>query len=102
MELYFSSDLTADMFEFKILSDIPVDNLKSEGNNKLSLEIGRNLEKQTAYIIMILSLKDAIGNSILFAEDLYDLVTPADLIIEVPEEEVVIAAVEEVPEVVEE
>jgi len=29
---------------------------------------------------MILSLEDAIGNSIVFDEDLYDLVTPAQLI----------------------
>lgn len=102
IELYFTNDLEDDTFEFKILSDILIDNLKSEGNNKLELSVSRNLEKSTAYIIMVLTLEDAMGNYIIFDEDLLDLVTPADLIEDVTEEEIVIAIAEEVPEVIDE
>ena len=102
IELYFTDDLEDDTFEFKILSDILIDNLKSEGNNKLELSVSRNLEKSTAYIIMVLTLEDAMGNYIIFDEDLLDLVTPADLIEDVTEEEIVIAIAEEVPEVIDE
>lgn len=102
MELYFTYDLTDDIFEFKILSEIKVDSLKSEWNNKVRLEISKNLEKQTAYIIMILSIDNAMGTAITLNEDLYDLVTPANLIIDIPEEQVVIASSEEQPKIIEE
>ncbi|MBT3728948.1 hypothetical protein HOF65_04625 [bacterium] len=64
----------------------------------LDIEISRNLEKSTAYILMILSLEDAVGEQLVLDEDLYDFVTSADLEQEVAEEEVVIATEEEEPE----
>ncbi|MBT6778878.1 hypothetical protein HOA93_03805 [bacterium] len=64
----------------------------------LDIEISRNLEKSTAYILMILSLEDALAEQLVLDEDLYDFVTSADLEQEVAEEEVVIATEEEEPE----
>ena len=100
IELFFSTDEIDDELEFKILSEILVDSLMSEWNNVLNLEIKSNLQKSTSYIVMILALEDTMGNSITFDEDLFDLVTSADLIEDVTEEEVVIAVVEEKPEVI--
>jgi hypothetical protein len=95
MELYFTYDLDDDSFEFKILSDIDTKSLKSEGNNKLRLEVANNLEKSSSYIVMVLSIKDAIGNSVSLEDDLYDLITPSNLIEDVKEEVIVIATPEE-------
>lgn len=80
IELYFTKDLSEETFEFKILSEVKTKWLRSEGNNKLILDVEKPLEKSTNYIIMVLSLEDASGNPVTFEEDLYDFVTSADLI----------------------
>jgi len=98
LEVYFTTDLIEDTFEFKILSEIETSSLTSVWDNMLDIEISRNLEKSTAYILMILSLEDAVGEQLVLDEDLYDFVTSADLEQEVAEEEVVIATEEEEPE----
>lgn len=90
MEIYFSNDLTADTFEFKILSEIETSGIKSSWNNIVDIEVAKNIEKSTNYIVMILSLKDATWNQLQLSEDLYDLVTPDDLVQAVPEEQVVV------------
>ena len=95
LEVYFTTDLIEDTFEFKILSEIETSSLTSVWDNMLDIEISRNLEKSTAYILMILSLEDAVGEQLVLDEDLYDFVTSADLEQEVAEEEVVIATEEE-------
>ena len=98
LEVYFTTDLIEDTFEFKILSEIETSSLTSVWDNMLDIEISRNLEKSTAYILMILSLEDALAEQLVLDEDLYDFVTSADLEQEVAEEEVVIATEEEEPE----
>ena len=100
IELFFTDDLEDDLFEFKILSDIPTVRLTSEWNNVANLEIKDNLEKESEYILMVLSLEDKDGNTIVLDEDLYDFTTSADLIVDAEEKEVVLAAAKE--EVVEE
>ena len=100
IELFFSTNEIEDELEFKILSEILVDRLESEWNNILNLEIKSNLQKSTSYIVMILALEDSMGENIIFDEDLFDLVTSADLVEDVTEEEVVIAVVEEVEEII--
>lgn len=102
IELYFNFDLVDDIFEFKILSDIEINNLNSDGNNKITLKSTKSLEKSTAYIVMILTLEDAMWNYITFDEDLFELITPFDLIEEIEEEEIVLAAAEEEPKIIEE
>ena len=102
IELYFTTDVTDEVFEFKILSDIDTSGLSSMWDNKVQVEISKNLEKSTDYILMILSLEDAVGNKVQFEDDLYDFTTPADLKEEVVEEEVVVAQTEEAPEVIDE
>ena len=102
IELFFRNDLLEDVFEFKILSEIETKSLKSAWNNVLNLESSKNLEVSTDYIVMILSLEDAMWNSISFNEDLYDLTTPAILEKAIQEEEVVIAIPEEEQEVIDE
>ena len=95
LEVYFTTDIIEDTFEFKILSEIETSSLTSVWDNMLDIEISRNLEKSTAYILMILSLEDAVGEQLVLDEDLYDFVTSANLEQEVAEEEVVIATEEE-------
>ena len=102
IELFFTNDLLEDVFEFKILSEIETKSLMSEWNNILNLESSKNLEVSTDYIVMILSLEDAMWNSISFNEDLYDLTTPAILEKAIQEEEVVIAIPEKEQEVIDE
>lgn len=102
MELYFNFDLTEDLFEFKILTEIPTSSLKSEWNNLLTLQTSRNLSVNTDYILMILTLEDAMGSSIVFEEDLYDVTTPSNLEEAIAEEEAILAAAEEEVEVIEE
>ncbi len=93
MELYFTNDLTEDLFEFKILSEIKTTGLKSEWNNKLQLEIEEALERSTNYIVMILSLEDVNWDDLTFDEDLHDFTTPSNLTQAIPEEENEVAAV---------
>lgn len=102
MELYFTNDLSDDTFEFKILSEIETDWLKSDGNNILQLEVAKALEASTNYIIMVLTLQDVNGNTLTFDEDLQDFTTPADLVAAIPAEETVIAEVYTEPEKVDE
>ncbi len=89
VEVYFTDDLTESTFEFKLLSDIELSSISSIGDNKLNLEILKNIEKSTNYIVMILSLVDVNGNAITFDEDLYDFSTSADLIQAVVVEEAI-------------
>jgi len=102
MELYFSNDLTEDLFEFKILSEIKTNWLTSEWNNKIQLEVTSALENSTNYIIMILSLDDVNWDSITFNEDLLDFTTPSNLTQAIPEEENGVATVFTEPVVEEE
>jgi hypothetical protein len=85
------------MFEFKILSDIPTSGLFSEWNNIVDLWIATNLDKNSEYILMILSLEDINWNALVFDEDLYDFTTSNDLVIDTEEKEVVLAAAKEEP-----
>jgi len=102
LELYFNYDLEDDMFEFKILSDIITSWLTSEWNNILNLEIRSNLEKESEYILMVLTLEDINGNTLVFEEDLYDFTTSNSLVEDVEEKEIVLASAEEEVEVEEE
>ncbi len=101
IELYFTDDLSDDTFEFKILSEIETNELKSQGDNILQLWVTKALEKSTNYIIMILTLEDVNGNILTFDEDLHDFVTPANLTAAITTEENVIAEVYE-PEIIDE
>lgn len=97
IEVYYNVDLTQDTFEYKILSELETSGLKSSWNNVLNLSVAKNLEKSTNYILMVISLKDATGKPLNLTEDLYDLLTPADLMEVVAEEPVVVATTEPDP-----
>lgn len=105
IELYYTSDLKDDVFEFKILSDIWLDSLSSEWNNKLKLNVSKKLELSTSYIIMILALEDALWNTISYNEDLHEIITPSNfwnIIEETPiVEEPIIIEENKVPEIIE-
>jgi hypothetical protein len=92
IELYFTSDVENDTFEFKILSEVPTVKLISNWNNIIDLEIKENLEKNMDYILMILALEDKDWNKLVFDEDLYDFSTSNDLVIDNEEKEVVLAS----------
>lgn len=100
IELFFTNDLEDEVFEFKIYSEVSTNWVKSEWNNKLTLEVTKNLELSTSYIVMIILLKDASWTEISLDETLYDLTTPETLEKIVEEEEVIIAETEEKPEVI--
>ncbi len=91
IEIYFTDALTESTFEFKILSEIELSWLKAVSTNKFALEVAKNIEKSTNYIVMVLSLIDADGKKVSFNEDLYDLSTPASLALAVPEQPVTVA-----------
>ena len=95
IEIYYNYDLVDDLFEFKILSDIPTTWLFSEWNNIVNLWINGNLEKDTDYILMFLRLKDINWNPLVFEENLYDFKTSSDLVEDVEEKDVVLAAAKE-------
>lgn len=97
LEIYFTDALVESNFEFKILSEVALSEIKSAWSNKLDLEVAKNIEKSSNYIVMVLSLTDASGKKITFDEDLYDLVTPADLVQEVEELAVTVAQVQPEP-----
>lgn len=102
IEVYYNVDLTQDTFEYKILSELETTGLKSSWNNVLNLSVAKNLEKSTSYILMVISLKDATGKPLNLTEDLYDLLTPADLMEVVPEEPLVVATTEPDPMAIQE
>lgn len=93
VEIYFTDALTENSFEFKILSEIKLSWLKPAWANKIDLEVEKNIEKATNYIVMVLSLIDVNGKKITFDEDLYDLATPADLVQAVTEQPAAVAQV---------
>lgn len=97
IELNFNYDIQENTFEFKILSEIPTNGLKSSWNNMLTLDVASNLEKSANYIIMVLNLKDISWSNVKLDEDLYDFTTPSDLVQQVVEQPVTIAQVEPVP-----
>ncbi len=95
IELYYNYDLADNMFEYKILSDIPTSWLFSEWNNVVELGINWNLEKNSEYILMILSLEDIKWNVLIFDEDLYNFTTSNNLIEDVESKDIVLAAAKE-------
>jgi len=80
LELYYNYDLTEWTFEYKILSEIELSGLSSTWNNVLDIEIAKSIESSSNYIVMILSLKDALWKTVNLKEDLYDLFTSDDLV----------------------
>ncbi len=76
IELYFAQDLTEDVFEFKILSEIVANNLSSTWNNSIIVEVESDLVKLSDYIIMVVWLEDKDWNTVDFWQWLYDFVTP--------------------------
>lgn len=80
IEIYFTNDLIEEVFEFKILSELKINSLLSEWNNNvINLELTDNLEKSTDYIIMFMSLKDIMWETVFFEEDLYSFYTTDNL-----------------------
>jgi len=76
VELYFAEDLVEDIFEFKILSEMKADNLSSDWNNILKVQLGSDLEKISDYIVMVVNLSDVEWNPVDFWQWLFDFVTP--------------------------
>lgn len=95
LEVSYNYDLTDNMFEFKVLSDIITNWLFSKWNNIVDLGIKWNLEKESNYILMILDLEDNKGNKLVFDQDLYDFATTNDLKINTQEADVVLASAKE-------
>ncbi len=89
IELYFTSDLIKDQFEFKILSEVETTGIKSDWVSKLTLEIAKNIEKSTNYILMVSWLKDVDWKVITFNEDLYEFKTTENLVKAVSESQII-------------
>lgn len=74
IDVYYKLGLASNEFEYKILSNTAVENIKVE-DGVLVLTLKNDLVSNSNYILMILSLKDEMGNAITFEDGLFDFTT---------------------------
>jgi hypothetical protein len=91
LELYYVQDLQEDIFEYKILSELGISSQLSSWDNKLILNINKDLENNTDYIVMIVSIEDTLWNNLDFGQWLYEFRTDGNVV----EEEKIIPKKEE-------
>lgn len=87
IEIYYSYDIEEDDFEFKILSELKIDNLSSSWDNILTINMENTLDSSTPYIVMLNSLEDISWNRINLWETLFDITTSSNLVEKVESEE---------------
>lgn len=79
IEVYYNYDLTENEFEFKLLWDLSVKSLTSDGTSELTVNLNTSLETNRNYILMVISLEDENMQEIPLEESLYDFSTPWSL-----------------------
>lgn len=89
IDVYYKLGLASNEFEYKILSNTAVENMKVE-DGVLVLTLKNDLVSNSNYILMILSLKDEMGNAVTFEDGLFDFTTGeiVPTVVESVEEEV--------------
>ncbi|MDD3793376.1 MAG: hypothetical protein PHI37_01070 [Candidatus Gracilibacteria bacterium] len=80
IEVYYNYDITANVFEYKLLSELKIDSFSSDGNNILNVKLSTPIKKSSSYIFMIISLENIDGKELTFDNFLYDFTTNSNLI----------------------
>ena len=80
LELYYNYDIKNGLYDFKVLSELVMDNISSQWDNIVNVNLLTPLEASTLYMLMISSLKDAKGKDLDFNDLVYDFSTPSKLL----------------------
>lgn len=72
VSVYFKSDIAGSEFEFKILSNLGVDSLGADIDGSLLVKTTAAIESNKAYILMVVSLKNAAGVDIAVEDGIFD------------------------------
>lgn len=80
IEIFYSENVEAEEFVFRILSEIEVKEKKWNWQNTLNISLKTPLEDLTPYIILANSLVDINGKKVKLEESFYDFETKADLV----------------------
>lgn len=80
IEVYYNYDITANVFEYKLLSELKIDSFSSDGNNILNVKLSTPIKKSSSYIFMIISLENIDWKELTFDNFLYDFTTNSNLI----------------------
>ncbi len=72
VSVYFKSDIAGSEFEFKILSNLGVDSLGADIDGGLLVKTTAAIESNKAYILMVVSLKNAAGVDIAVEDGIFD------------------------------
>lgn len=78
LRIEYLQDVTANGFEFKILSESKVTKVEKldPATNKLTLTVNPDLESEKDYILMMVDMHDVTGNLVSFDGWIYDFKTP--------------------------
>ncbi len=77
VSVYFKAALTGSEFEFKILSNLGVESIGADIDGSLLVKASTAIEPNKAYILMVVSLKDAAGKDITVDDGIYDFTSSA-------------------------
>ncbi len=78
IEVYFNNEVDTTEFEFKLFRESVISSI-TNNSWKLAINLNDNMDKDSSYLIMMVTLKDNNGDDLSFAEEIYDFTTPVDL-----------------------
>ena len=90
IKLFFKESLESNEFEFKLLNEVNVSSLDYINTNAISIITTNEIEDNSNYLIMILSLKNNIWEDIKFDEDLYEFYSWIIVKEEIADEKIII------------
>lgn len=79
IEVTYIEELTGDDFEFKLLSDVVVESISSIDDETVEVKLESEVGADKNYILMVLSLQDALAQDVELDEGIYDFMTPKEL-----------------------
>lgn len=88
IEIYYNYEVTSQILEYKILSELRVDSFSANWDNLLNVKLVDRLEKSSDYMLMLSDLRDVDSNVLEFDDYLYDFSTTSSLIQTISEEEI--------------
>lgn len=91
LHVVYKEALDGEEFEFKILSDITVDGMKGLSEDSIEITLEWEVGASKNYIFMVISLEDALSQTVELEEGIYDFVTPSEVSSPVSEEEMTIS-----------
>ena len=79
LKITFNKDLGTTLPSFKLLKDVKVESVFFDTTN-LNVKLSDGLTKDSAYILMVLALKDNLGKDVEVENSLFDFRTPATIV----------------------